>query len=483
MESRAATAGTSREPAGWYVDGQWVRPEPDRTLIAVYNPSTEEVIGHVPANTADDADRAVRAARSAFDEWSSTSRAERASYLRALKAGLERRRDDIAATITADVGTPMRIASRIQAALPITDVETYIDILDEPEAEERIGNSLIVKEPVGVVAAITPWNYPLHQITAKLAPALAAGCTVVIKPSEVAPLSVTALFEAIDEADFPPGVVNLVHGYGAEIGEALVTHPEVDLVSFTGSVPTGARIAALAASSIKRVTLELGGKSANVVLDDADLSAAVKVGVANAFLNGGQTCTAWTRMLVPADRRDEAVAGAKSAAEKLSVGDPMDPSTKIGPVVSSDQRERVRRYIAAGLREGATLVTGGPDTPGGLDRGYFVAPTVFADVDPHSTIAQEEIFGPVLSIITYRDEAEALEIANNTRYGLHGCVWSADPDRARAFALKMRTGQVDINGAAYNPKAPFGGYKQSGIGREMGREGLAEFQEIKSIQL
>jgi aldehyde dehydrogenase (NAD+) len=278
-------------------------------------------------------------------------------------------------------------------------------------------------------------------------------------------------------------VVNLVHGYGPEAGEALVTHPDVDAVSFTGSVAAGARVAALAAASIKKVTLELGGKSANVVLDDADLKTAVKVGVANAFLNSGQTCTAWTRLLVPADRHNEAVELAVGFAESMTVGDPLDPATKLGPVVSAAQRDRVRSYIEKGIAEGATLATGGLDAPVGLDRGFFVAPTIFADVDPGSTIAQEEIFGPVLAIIPYQGDAAALEIANGTTYGLHGCVWSADSGRAEAFARAMRTGQVDVNGAAYNAKAPFGGYKRSGVGREMGREGLLEYQETKSIQL
>jgi len=465
-----------------YLSRTWVGSTGPDT-IPVVNPATEEVIGAVPAGTVADVDRAVRAAREAFPAWAATSRAERAELLQALREGLAKRAEEIAATITADVGTPARIARRIQAALPETDVATYVDLLTGADQEQRIGNSLVVREPVGVVAAVTPWNYPLHQITAKLAPALAAGCTLVLKPSEVAPLVVRHLFEAIDEAGFPPGVVGLAHGDGPIVGEALVGHRDVDMVSFTGSVRAGARVAELAARTVKKVTLELGGKSANVLLEDADLAAAVKVGVANAFLNGGQTCTAWTRMVVPGTRQEEVLELARAAAEGFAPGDPTDPATKLGPLVSAAQRERVRGYIATGLAEGARLVTGGAEAPAGRDRGFFVAPTVFGGVAPDSRIAQEEIFGPVLSVLPYRDEDEALAIANDSDYGLHGAVWSADQDRAVAFARRVRTGQIDVNGAAYNPLAPFGGYKRSGVGREMGLPGLEEYQEIKSIQL
>ncbi|MFK0114036.1 aldehyde dehydrogenase family protein [Streptomyces sp. NPDC091217] len=464
-----------------YVFGAW--HQGGGTTIPVENPATGEVIGVVPDGTEEEVDRAVSAARAAFPGWSTTPRAERAKRLRALNEGLAQRADEIAETIANDVGTPLRIASRIQAALPQTDISTYVDLLEQDEPEERVGNSLVVREPAGVVAAITPWNYPLHQITAKLAPALAAGCTVVIKPSEVAPLSVYQLFDAIHEAGFPPGVINLVSGRGPVVGEALVTHPEVDVVSFTGSVRAGTRVAELAARTVKRVTLELGGKSANVILDDADLTTAVKVGVANAFLNGGQTCTAWTRMLVPAARHEEALELAKTFAEGFAPGDPLDIKTKLGPMVSAAQRDRVRSFITQGIESGARLVTGGADAPEGLEAGYYVRPTVFGGVDPDSVLAQEEIFGPVLSIIPFADDEDALAIANNSKYGLHGAVWSADQDRALAFARRVRTGQIDVNGGAYNPLAPFGGYKQSGVGREMGRQGLDEFLETKSIQL
>ena len=465
-----------------YLDGKWVDSTGSGT-VPVIDPATEDVIGAVPEGTTEDVARAVESARAAFPGWAATPPSERAGHLQRLHDGLAARAEEIAATIARDVGTPMRIASRIQAALPQTDVSTYVEILGNEEPEQKVGNSLVVREPVGVVAAITPWNYPLHQITAKIAPALAAGCTVVVKPSEVAPLVVRQLFEAIDEAGFPPGVINLVHGLGPTIGEALTTHDDVDMVSFTGSVRAGSRVAELAARTVKKVTLELGGKSANVLLDDADFGSAVKMGVANAFLNGGQTCTAWTRMVVPADRQDEVLELARAAAEGFVPGDPQDPKTKLGPMVSAAQRDRVLGYITRGVEEGARLVTGGADAPAGPEKGFYVAPTVFGDVDPGSTIALVEICGPGLSVNPYREEVEALAIANDSEYGLHGAVWSADRDRALAFARQVRTGQIDVNGGAYNPYAPFGGYKRSGIGREMGTAGLEEYQEIKSIQL
>ncbi len=470
-----------------YIGGGWVPSNGDGT-ISVENPATAEVIATIPAGTSADVDAAVAAAAKAFPAWAGLTRAERRDHLVRVRDALAARQEEIGRAIALDVGTPLRIATKIQAALPITDFDVYIEALAEPADDERIGNSIIVREPAGVVAAITPWNYPLHQATAKIAPALAAGCTVVLKPSEVAPLSVFLFMEAVHEAGLPAGVLNLVTGYGPEVGEALVTHPDVDVVSFTGSVATGTRVAALAAQSVKRVTLELGGKSANVILDDADLAVAVKVGVSNAFLNGGQTCTAWTRMLVPADKHDEAVALAKAAAETFAVGDPLDSATRLGPLVSANQKKRVLDYIRAGIESGATLVTGGVDEPvlpegDATSHGHFVSATVFAGVDPDSVIAQEEIFGPVLSIIPFDDEEHALAIANGTAYGLHGCVWSGDQEHGVAFARRVRTGQIDVNGAAYNPRAPFGGYKHSGIGREMGVAAMDEYTEIKSIQV
>ncbi|TDE35184.1 aldehyde dehydrogenase family protein [Actinomadura sp. 6K520] len=471
-----------RDRDALYIDGAWTSPL-GAGVIAVENPATEETLATVPEGTAEDVDRAVRAARAAFPAWSATSWQERSEFLRRLHGALAGREEAIARTIASEVGTPMRIATRIQAGLPQAVVAGYAELIAGGLPDERVGNSLVVREPAGVVAAITPWNYPLHQITCKLAPALAAGCTIVIKPSEVAPLVAYELMDAVHEAGLPAGVVNLVPGYGPVVGEALVTHPEVDMVSFTGSVRAGSRVAELAAGTVKKVSLELGGKSANVVLDDADVKTAVKVGVSNAFLNGGQTCTAWTRMLVHQDHYEQALDLAKGFAEGFTPGDPMDPSTKLGPLVSKAQLDRVRGFIDTGVCEGARVVTGGTATPAGLDRGHFIAATVLADVDQDATVAQEEIFGPVLSVIPFRDEDEALQIANNSRYGLAGGVWAADQDRAIAFARQVRTGSIDVNGGAFNPMAPFGGYKQSGIGREMGRFGLEEFTELKAIQL
>ncbi|MEV1287622.1 aldehyde dehydrogenase family protein [Micromonospora sp. NPDC049679] len=474
----AATAPTDR--TALYIDGKWA-PASGTASIPVENPATEEVLAHVPAATAADVDRAVAAARAAFGPWAATPAPERAAHLDRLHTALAARADGIARTVAHELGTPLKMATRIQAGLPLAVLRSYVELAARPPAEETIGNSLVVREPVGVVGAITPWNYPLHQVVAKLAPALAAGCTVVLKPSELTPLVAYLLFDAIDEAGLPPGVVNLVTGTGPVVGEAIAAHPDVDMVSFTGSTATGRRISHLAADRIARVALELGGKSANVILDDADLAKAVKVGVGNAFLNSGQTCTAWTRMLVHRSRYDEAVALAGQAAQGYVLGDPFDEATRLGPVVSAAQRERVRGYIARGLDEGARLVAGGLDAALPA-RGHFVAPTVLADVTPESTVAQEEIFGPVLSVIPFDDDDHAVAIANNSRYGLHGGVWSGDEERALGVARRMRTGAVDVNGGAFNPLAPFGGYKQSGIGRELGVHGLVEFLQTKAIQ-
>ncbi|RKN39623.1 aldehyde dehydrogenase family protein [Micromonospora endolithica] len=464
----------------FYLDGRWVDACADATL-PVHNPATEEVVATVPAGTAADVDRAVAAARAAFDGWAATAPAERAAHLDRLHAALTARADDIARTVARELGTPLKLAARVQTGLPLTVLRGYVDLAARPPAQETVGNSLVVREPVGVVGAITPWNYPLHQVMAKLAPALAAGCTVVLKPSELTPLVSYLLFDAIHEAGLPPGVVNLVTGTGPVVGEAIAAHPDVDLVSFTGSTATGARIAHLAADRIARVALELGGKSANVILDDADVVTAVKVGVGNAFLNSGQTCTAWTRMLVHRSRYDEALTLAAKAAQAYRLGDPFAPDTRLGPLVSAAQRERVRGHVARGLADGGRLVAGGPDAPV-PDRGWFVAPTVIADVDPDSALAQEEVFGPVLAVIPVDDDDHAVAVANNSRYGLAGAVWSADEDRALRVARRMRTGAVDVNGAPFNPLAPFGGYKQSGIGRELGRYGLDEFLQTKAIQ-
>lgn len=466
---------------GHVIGGQVIDTATER--IDVVNPATEEVIGSVPAGTAADVDAAVSAASAAFASWSTTPAAERAAVVRRISEGIAARRDEIAATITAEMGSPITFATRVQASLPAATSGGLANLLEAGYAfSEEIGNSLVLREPVGVVGCITPWNYPMHQIVNKIVPALAAGCTVVLKPSEIAPLNANLLLEILAEAGVPAGVVNLVHGFGPVVGEAIAAHPGIDMVSFTGSTRAGRRVSVVAAETIKKVALELGGKSANVVLDDADLAKAVKVGVANTFINGGQTCTAWTRMLVPATRHDEVAELAAAAAAKYTVGDPTEESTRIGPMSSAAQRDRVYGYLRKGVEEGASVAFGGPDATGLPERGAYVPPTVFAGVRPEMTIAQEEIFGPVLSILPYSSEDEAVEIANSTIYGLAGAVFSGSDERALAVAKRMRTGQVDVNGGAFNPVAPFGGYKQSGNGRELGRFGLEEFTELKSIQ-
>ena len=464
-----------------YLNGSWTAASTPET-IEVRSASTEDPIGRIPAAGAADAAAAVRAARQAFGAWSATSPSQRAEVLKKIQEGLKTRSEEIARCITGEVGMPLKLSTMIQAGSPIATFGMYARLLADFAFEERVGNSLVLREPIGVVAAITPWNYPLHQIAAKVAPALAAGCTVVLKPSEVAPLNAFILAEVIDAAGLPPGVFNLVTGLGASVGEALVTDPEVDMVSFTGSTRAGKRVGELAAQSVKRVALELGGKSAAVLLDDADFAAAVRGTVNACFLNSGQTCTATTRLLVPQGRYDEAAKLAVEAAAKFTLGDPFAETSKLGPLISATQRERVRDYIRKGIAEGAQLLCGGPEAPAALPRGYYVSPTIFGRVKPGSTIEQEEIFGPVLSIITYTDEDEAARIANDTPYGLAGAVWAASDERALAFARRLRTGQVDINGGSFNPLAPFGGYKQSGNGRELGKYGLEEFLEYKAAQ-
>ncbi|MEV6932214.1 aldehyde dehydrogenase family protein [Dactylosporangium sp. NPDC051485] len=446
-------------------------------MIDIVNPATEQVIGSVSPG---DVDAAVAAARAAQPAWAALPRAERAARLRALLDGLTEAAPGLAELISAEMGAPLPVARKVQVGLALATVQSMAELLERPEEPERIGNSEIYREPVGVVAAITPWNYPLHQTVAKVAPALAAGNTVVHKPSEVAPLSADRLAELVRAAGIPDGVYNVVHGYGDPTGAELAGHPGIDLVSFTGSTAAGRKVAALAAPNLTRVALELGGKSANVILPDADLAVAVKVGVANCYLNSGQTCTAWTRMLVHESRHDEAVELAVAAAAKYTMGDPADPATRLGPLASAAQRDRVLGHIERGLADGATMAYGKAEVP---PVGYYVAPVVFAGVDPDAAIAQEEVFGPVLSIIRYRDEDDAARIANATRYGLAGAVWSADRDHALAFARRMRTGQVDVNGGAFNPLAPFGGVGHSGYGRELGVHGYEEFTAVKAVQL
>ncbi|MFF8994393.1 aldehyde dehydrogenase family protein [Streptomyces sp. NPDC014983] len=457
---------------GLYIDGAWRPAANPGDMIEVVNPADEQVIARVPAGGPEDVDAAVRAARAALPGWAATPPAERAARLTALRDALAARKDEIAETVTAELGSPPAFSEAVHAGLPIVVAGTYAELAASHPFEEKVGNSTVLHEPVGVVGAITPWNYPLHQIVAKAAPALAAGCTVVLKPAEDTPLTAQLFAEAVHEAGVPAGVFNLVTGLGPVAGQALAGHPDVDLVSFTGSTAVGRRIGALAGGAVKRVALELGGKSANVILPSADLARAVNVGVANVMSNSGQTCSAWTRMLVHRDRYEEAVSLAAAAAEKY--GD------RIGPLVNAKQQERVRGYIEKGVAEGARLVAGGPGAP--RAKGYFVSPTVFADVTPEMTIAQEEIFGPVLSLLAYDDEDDALRIANGTVYGLAGAVWAGDEDEAVAFARRMDTGQVDINGGRFNPLAPFGGYKQSGVGRELGSHGLDEYLQTKSFQ-
>jgi acyl-CoA reductase-like NAD-dependent aldehyde dehydrogenase len=464
-----------------YIGGQWIQPIGDET-IDVVNPYTEEVIASIPAGTAADVDRAVAAARAAFPSWAATSVEQRAALLDAVAERLSERGDELAAVITSELGTPIGLSRLIQVGLPTMSFATMRGLLDELTLEEEVGNSLVVREPLGVVAAIAPWNYPLHQIAAKVAPALAAGCTVVLKPSEVTPLSAFALAEIFDEVGIPPGVINLVTGYGQVVGEAMIGHADVDMVTFTGSEGVGRHIGEVAGRNLVPAALELGGKSACIVLDDADMELAIIACLTRCLLNSGQTCIALTRLIVPRERVPEAEAIATAVAEAHKLGDPFDPATQLGPLVSAQQRDRVREWIRRGTQEGARLVTGGAEQPAGLSHGYFVAPTVFSDVRSDMPIAQEEIFGPVLSIIAYDGEEDAIRIANDSRFGLSGAVWSGHEGHALSVARRIRTGQVDINGGAFNPCAPFGGVDCSGHGRELGTHGLEEFFYLKSIQ-
>jgi acyl-CoA reductase-like NAD-dependent aldehyde dehydrogenase len=469
-----------------YIDGAWV-PSTGSGAIDVFDSTNGEVIAQIPEGTADDVDAAATAARAAFESWSQRSPEERAKYCTRIAEGLGARVDEIATVITREAGMPKWLSSLVQAGLPINSFNTAAQLAESYEYETQVGNSLVVREPVGVVGAITPWNYPLHQIAAKVAYAIAAGCTVVLKPSEVAPVDAFILAEVVHDAGLPAGVFNLVSGTGRVVGEAIAGHPKVDMVSFTGSTRAGKRVAEVAAQSLKRVALELGGKSANVLLDDLDdegFDKAVRDGIGKAYLNSGQTCTALTRMLVPTGRLSDAERIAADEVEtKFQPKDPFAEGAMLGPLSSQAQVERVTGYIQKGIDEGAKLVTGGPERPEGLDEGYYVRPTVFSDVRNDMTIAQEEIFGPVLSIIAYDDEDDAARIANDSAYGLSGGVWSADVDRAKAFARRVRTGQIEVNGGAFNPSAPFGGYKNSGYGREYGVHGFEEFLEVKSMQL
>ena len=463
-----------------YIGGEWVASD-GSGRIEVVNPATEQVIAVVAEGTASDVDKAVAAARTALPAWSATPPAERADYLQKTAELLAERTDELALLLSQDMGMPLAFAKVVQVGLPTFNFGHFAELARTFEFEGReVGNSLIVREPVGVVGCITPWNFPLHQVALKVAAALAAGCTVVLKPTEVAPLGSWALAELFEEIGLPAGVFNLVSGYGPVVGEAIAAHPDVDMVSFTGSTKAGKRVSEVASATVKRVALELGGKSANIILDDADFEKAVTDGVAKCYLNSGQTCTALTRMLVPAERMDEVEQIAKRVAEGYATGDPNEATTLLGPLVSETQLGRVRGYIQKGIDEGATLLTGGLES--GHETGYFVPATIFSRVTPDMTIAREEIFGPVLSIIPYTDEQDAVRIANDTEFGLAGGVWSGDEDRAMRVAKQLRAGQIEVNGGAFNPAAPFGGYKQSGVGREGGAFGLEEFLETKAIQ-
>lgn len=492
MTGMTSTEGASlRAPEGetpmlerkqLYVGGGWIDPASDGT-IDVVNPSTEEVFARVPEGTADDVDRAVAAARAAFDGWSQVPRADRAGLCTLIALKLQERQEELAALIAQEMGSPIEFAMAVQTGLPIMSFNAIAHLIEELPWEQQIGNSLVVREPIGVVGAITPWNYPLHQICAKVAPAIAAGNTTVVKPSEVTPLSAFVLAEIMDEVGVPAGVYNVVTGYGPVVGEAIAGHRDVDMVSFTGSTRAGRRVSEVAAATVKKVALELGGKSPNVILEDADLEQAVVDGMKKCFINSGQTCSALTRMLVPRAALPVVEQIAAAVAEQTPLGAPFDEGAALGPLVSDVQRDRVRAYIEKGVAEGAKLVAGGVEPPEGRDRGYFVRPTVFSEVTPDMTIAQEEIFGPVLAIMPYDDEEDAIAKANDTVYGLAGGVWSGDEERAKRVARRLRTGQVEINGGVFNPLAPFGGYKQSGHGRELGPYGMEEFLTLKSLQL
>jgi aldehyde dehydrogenase (NAD+) len=469
-----------REMLQFYIDGQWVDPVTPRT-IDVINPATEKTCGSISLGSAADVDLAVAAAKRAEASYATTTRKERLELLEAVLAEFMRRYDEIAEAVMEEMGAPWGLAKSAQAGSGSQHIKATIRSLKTFEFEERNRATLIVREPIGVCALITPWNWPVNQVVVKVAPALAAGCTMVLKPSEIAPFDAMIFAEVLDAAGVPAGVFNLVNGDGPGVGSALSQHPDVAMVSFTGSTRAGVAVAQNAASTVKRVAQELGGKSANILLDDADLDAAVRDGAVNCFDNTGQSCDAPTRMLVPRDRMEEAAAIAADVANRTRVGDPRDEATEVGPLVSEQQWDKVQALIQKGIDEGATLAAGGPGRPEGLDKGYFARPTVFANVSNDMSIASEEIFGPVLSIIPYDDEDDAVAIANDTPYGLSGYVSSGDHDRACRIAARMRTGMVHINGADLDSMAPFGGYKHSGNGREWGPHGIEEFLEIKSI--
>ena len=464
----------------FYINGEWVEPSTSATL-EVINPATEEPIDTIALGGPADVDKAVAAAKAAFETFSQTSREERVALLEQIIATYSARMGEVAAVISQEMGAPMPLANAAQAPAGVGHFMTTLEVLKTFEFEEDIGTSHVVREPAGVCGFITPWNWPINQIACKVAPALAAGCTMVLKPSEVAPFNAILFTEILDEAGVPAGVFNLVNGDGPTVGVALSSHPDVDMMSFTGSTRAGIEVARNAAPTVKRVAQELGGKSANIILDDADFQAAISRDVFGMCMNSGQSCNAPTRMLVPNARMDEAAAIAKAAAENVKVGAPDAEGTTIGPVVSEVQFNKIQGLIEKGIEEGAKLETGGPGRPDGLNQGYYVKPTVFSHVTNDMTIAREEIFGPVLSLIGYEDDEDAVRIANDTVYGLSGYISSGDPERAKAIARQIRSGNVHLNGAPVDQLAPFGGYKQSGNGREWGSHGFEEFLEVKAI--
>jgi aldehyde dehydrogenase (NAD+) len=468
------------EKLKFYVDGAWVDPATPSTL-GIVNPATEETFARISLGSVADVDRAATAARRAFATYSVSSVEQRLSWLRKIVEGFKARLPELARMMTLEMGAPITFATERQATVALFHFEEAARVLAEYRFEERMGNGIVRREPIGVCGLITPWNWPLNQVASKVAPALATGCTVVLKPSEIAPLSAMLFAEIVDAAGVPAGVFNLVNGDGPEVGEAIAAHPEIDMVSFTGSTTAGIRVAKLAADTVKRVAQELGGKSANIILGDADLNTAVTQGVHACYTNAGQNCQSPTRMLIPRAQRDAAFKAARAAVDSIRLGDPLDPASTMGPLVSQAQFEKVQQLIQSGMDEGATLVAGGPGRPVEINRGYFVRPTVFGDVTPQMKIAREEIFGPVLSIISYDTEDEAIEIANDTPFGLAGFVQSKDLDRARAVANRIRAGRVYLNGAPFDRSLPFGGYKQSGNGREFGVFGFEEYLEVKAI--
>lgn len=468
-----------------YVDGQWI-PSDGKTTLSVFDSTNEEVMATIPEGTASDVAKAAKAAKAAFVSWSTTPPATRAKYLNAISDALAARMDEISSAISRETGMSKMLSNMIQVGLPIGSFKQAAVLAESFEFEKQVGTSLIVREPIGVVGCITPWNYPLHQIAAKVAFALASGCTVVLKPSEVAPIDAFMLAEIIHEAKLPAGVFNLVTGTGPVVGEAISASPDIDMISFTGSTRAGKLVMQTGSETVKKVALELGGKSANIICEDLDketFAKAVMGGTGQAFLNSGQTCSLLSRMLVPRARLSEAEGLAAAVAGSMKVGDPFAEGTNLGPLASAALRDRVVSYINKGIDEGAKLIAGGPEAPDGLEKGYYVKATVFSEVNNKMTIAQEEIFGPVLVLIPYDGIDEAVDIANDSPYGLAGAVYAANQETGIAIARRIRTGQVTVNNGRFNPNAPFGGYKQSGIGRELGEYGFEEFLEVKSLQL